>query len=63
MENFPLNKDEYIALEIAKLIFNNDNFKAQLPTTFKTKIFMDSYLEILEDVKKAQQKEPKVRSF
>ena len=53
MENFPLNKDEYIALEIAKTLSKFSN-ASELPPTIaeRTKKFMESYIEILENVKK-----------
>lgn len=63
MENFPLNKDEYIALEITKLMVSNSFNTSSLSTPVKTNIFMKNYLEILEYVKKAQHKEPKNRSL
>ncbi|MEM5558697.1 hypothetical protein AAHK07_09245 [Aliarcobacter cryaerophilus] len=62
MENFPLNKDEYIALEITKTILK-DIGQAKVKNVEKTKAFMNCYLEVLEDVKKAQHKEPKIRSL
>ncbi|WP_152017940.1 hypothetical protein [Aliarcobacter butzleri] len=62
MENFPLNKDEYIALEITKTILK-DIGQVKVKTVDKTKAFMDCYLEVLENVKKAQHKEPKVTSL
>jgi len=62
MENFPLNKDEYIALEITKTILK-DIGQAKVKNVEKTKAFMNCYLEVLEDVKKAQHKEPKSRSL
>lgn len=63
MENFPLNKDEYIALEIAKLMVSDSFTKSMITTADKTNIFMKNYLEILEYVKNAQHKEPKARSL
>ena len=62
MNNFPLNKDEYIALEITKTILK-DIGQAKVKNVEKTKAFMNCYLEVLEDVKKAQHKEPKIRSL
>ncbi|WP_418180767.1 hypothetical protein ACNSOL_01475 [Aliarcobacter lanthieri] len=62
MNNFPLNKDEYIALEITKTILK-DIGQVKVKTVEKTKAFMNCYLEVLEDVKKAQHKEQKDGSF
>jgi hypothetical protein len=62
MNNFPLNKDEYIALEITKTILK-DIYHEPTKDVEKTKAFMNRYLEVLEYVKNAQHKEPKIRSL
>ncbi|MDX4061700.1 hypothetical protein Q6A90_04900 [Aliarcobacter skirrowii] len=62
MNNFPLNKDEYIALEITKTILK-DICHARIKNVERTEAFINCYLEVLEDVKKAQHKEPKARSL
>ena len=55
-----MNADEKLALEITKAIvdFNSANTIAE-----KTKLFTETYLEVLENVKSTVHKNPSVKSF